>query len=83
MVLSQATEAHRVPGLAKLVVGTTGGEIAFLPDPRVEAEKNDLAVRGDHFLAFGMMFAFSWRVSSFEAAWGTFFAVIRGTTRLW
>ncbi|MGH3291532.1 MAG: NAD-dependent epimerase/dehydratase family protein [Trebonia sp.] len=54
MVLNQVTETHRVIDLAKLVADTTGGEIAFLPNPRVEAEENDLAVRNDNFLALGL-----------------------------
>src|SRR5487761_1661375 len=54
MVLNQVTETHRVIDLAKLVADTTGGEIAFLPNPRVEAEENDLAVRNDQFLALGL-----------------------------
>jgi hypothetical protein len=40
--------------LAKLVADTAGGEIAFLPNPRVEAEENELSVRNDHFLALGL-----------------------------
>jgi UDP-sulfoquinovose synthase len=54
MVLNQVTETHRVIDLAKLVADTTGGEIAFLPNPRLEAEENDLAVRNDRFLALGL-----------------------------
>jgi hypothetical protein len=54
MVLNQVTETHRVIDLAKLVADTTGGEIAFLPNPRVGAEENELAVRNDHFLALGL-----------------------------
>jgi UDP-sulfoquinovose synthase len=53
-VLNQVTETHRVIDLAKLVADTTGGEIAFLPNPRVEAEENDLAVRNDNFIALGL-----------------------------
>ena len=54
MVLNQVTETHRVLDLAKLVADTTGVDIAFLPNPRVEAEENDLRVRNDHFLALGL-----------------------------
>ncbi|MCW2897633.1 MAG: NAD-dependent epimerase/dehydratase, partial [Actinomycetia bacterium] len=54
MVLNQVTETHRVIDLAKLVADTTGGAIALLPNPRVEAEENDLTVRNDHFLALGL-----------------------------
>jgi UDP-sulfoquinovose synthase len=31
-----------------------GTEIAYLPNPRVEAEENDLVVRNDQFLALGL-----------------------------
>ncbi len=54
MVLNQVTETHRVIDLAKLVADTTGAGIAFLPNPRLEAEENDLLVRNDHFLALGL-----------------------------
>jgi UDP-sulfoquinovose synthase len=54
MVLNQVTETHRVIDLAKLVADTTGVDIAHLPNPRVEAEENELRVRNDHFLALGL-----------------------------
>ncbi len=54
MVLNQVTETHRVIDLAKLVADTTGVDIAFLPNPRIEAEENELSVRNDHFLALGL-----------------------------
>src|ERR1700742_3012918 len=54
MVLNQVTETHRVIDLAKLVADTTGADIAHLPNPRVEAEENELCVRNDHFLALGL-----------------------------
>lgn len=54
MVLNQVTETHRVIDLAKLVADTTGVDIAYLPNPRVEAEENELRVRNDHFLALGL-----------------------------
>ena len=31
-----------------------GAEIAYLPNPRREAEENDLIVRNDQFLALGL-----------------------------
>ena len=40
--------------LAKLVGDTVGVEIAYLPNPRREAEENDLVVRNDQFLALGL-----------------------------
>jgi UDP-sulfoquinovose synthase len=32
----------------------TGSEIAYLPNPRREAEENELLVRNDQFLALGL-----------------------------
>ena len=54
MVLNQITETHRVLDLAKLISDITGAEIAYLPNPRVEAEENELVVRNDQFLALGL-----------------------------
>ena len=53
-VLNQITETHKVLDLAKLVSDITGADIAYLPNPRVEAEENDLVVRNDQFLALGL-----------------------------
>jgi UDP-sulfoquinovose synthase len=53
-VLNQITEVHRVVELAKLVSAETGVDIAYLPNPRQEAEENELAVRNDQFLALGL-----------------------------
>jgi UDP-sulfoquinovose synthase len=53
-VLNQVTEIHRVGDLAKLVADITGADIAYLPNPRQEADENDLAVRNDQFLALGL-----------------------------
>jgi UDP-sulfoquinovose synthase len=53
-VLNQITEVHRVLDLAKMVGDVMGVEIAYLPNPRREAEENDLAVRNDQFLALGL-----------------------------
>jgi UDP-sulfoquinovose synthase len=54
MVLNQITETHRVADLAKMVSEITGVEIANLPNPRREADENDLVVRNDQFLALGL-----------------------------
>ncbi len=54
MVLNQITETHRVLDLAKLTSDITGADIAYLPNPRVEAEENELIVRNDQFLALGL-----------------------------
>jgi UDP-sulfoquinovose synthase len=53
-VLNQITETHQVLELAKLVGDTTGADVAYLPNPRREAEQNDLIVRNDQFLALGL-----------------------------
>src|ERR1700677_4497110 len=53
-VLNQVTETHQVLGLAKLVADIMGVDIAYLPNPRREAEANDLIVRNDQFLALGL-----------------------------
>jgi UDP-sulfoquinovose synthase len=54
MVLNQVTETHRIEGLAKLVADITGVEKAYLPNPRREADENDLVVTNDQFLALGL-----------------------------
>jgi UDP-sulfoquinovose synthase len=54
LVLNQMTETHRVVDLAKLVSEVTDAEVAFLPNPRREAEENELLVRNDQFLALGL-----------------------------
>ncbi len=54
LVLNQMTETHRVLDLAKLVSDVTGAEIAYLPNPRREADENELIVRNDRFLALGL-----------------------------
>src|SRR5580693_1060264 len=54
LVLNQMTETHRVLDLAKLISDLTGADIAYLPNPRREAEENELIVRNDQFLALGL-----------------------------
>ncbi len=54
LVLNQITETHRVLDLAKLVGDTMGAKIAYLPNPRREADENELVVRNDQFLALGL-----------------------------
>ena len=54
MVLNQVTETHRIEGLAKMVADITGVQIAYLPNPRREADENDLVVMNDQFLALGL-----------------------------
>jgi UDP-sulfoquinovose synthase len=54
LVRNQITETHRVLDLAKMIGDMTGTEIAYLPNPRREAEENELSVRNDQFLALGL-----------------------------
>jgi UDP-sulfoquinovose synthase len=54
LVRNQMTETHRVLDLAKLISDITGAEVAYLPNPRQEADENDLIVRNDQFLALGL-----------------------------
>jgi UDP-sulfoquinovose synthase len=54
LVLNQVTETHRVVELAKMVADRMGVEVAYLPNPRQEAEENELRVRNDQFLALGL-----------------------------
>jgi UDP-sulfoquinovose synthase len=53
-VLNQITETHRVLDLAKLVSDAMGAEVAYLPNPRREADENELVVRNDQFLSLGL-----------------------------
>jgi UDP-sulfoquinovose synthase len=54
LVRNQMTETHRVLDLAKLISDITGADIANLPNPRQEADENELIVRNDQFLALGL-----------------------------
>ena len=54
MVLNQVTESHRLRDLAKMVSEMTGAQIANLPNPRREADENELVVCNDKFLGLGL-----------------------------
>jgi UDP-sulfoquinovose synthase len=54
LVRNQVTETHRLLDLAKMIGDITGTEIAYLPNPRIEADENELIVRNDQFLALGL-----------------------------
>ncbi|KGP70947.1 NAD-dependent epimerase/dehydratase family protein [Pontibacillus yanchengensis] len=54
MIFNQMTETHRINDLAKLVSELTGGEIAYVSNPRKEAAENDLHVKNDLFLSKGL-----------------------------
>lgn len=53
-VMNQMTECWRVRELAEMVARLTGAEIAFLPNPREEADENELAVENCRLLSYGL-----------------------------
>ena len=53
-ILNQMTETHRLKVLAKMIQDVTGAEIANVPNPRNEADENDLHVKNDRFLGLGL-----------------------------
>lgn len=53
-IFNQMTESHRVRDLARIVADMVGGEVVHLPNPRNEAEENELVVRNEQFLRLGL-----------------------------
>ena len=53
-IFNQMTETHTVKDLAKLVAKLTDAKIDYLPNPRKEADKNDLVVDNKQFLSLGL-----------------------------
>ncbi len=53
-VFNQMTETHRVRDLAEMISKMTGAEIAYVPNPRKEADENDLIVKNDKFMELGL-----------------------------
>ncbi|MBU3031483.1 NAD-dependent epimerase/dehydratase family protein [Paracoccus marinaquae] len=53
-ILNQMTETHRVRDLARMIADQTGVEVAFLKNPRNEADENELHVANDRFLGLGL-----------------------------
>ncbi|PSB09287.1 NAD-dependent dehydratase [Pleurocapsa sp. CCALA 161] len=53
-ILNQMTETHRVIDLAKMIAQMTGGEIAYLENPRNEAVENELFVKNQRFIDLGL-----------------------------
>jgi len=53
-ILNQMTETHRVIDLAKMISTMTGGEIAYLKNPRNEAVENELFVKNQRFIDLGL-----------------------------
>lgn len=53
-IFNQMTETHRVRDLAELVSGLTGASVSMHPNPRNEADENDLFVANESFLEKGL-----------------------------
>lgn len=53
-ILNQMTETHRIRDLAEMVAQLTGAEIAYVKNPRNEANENDLHVINDRFRGMGL-----------------------------
>ena len=53
-IFNQMTETHRVRDLARMVAERAGVNIDYVPNPRNEADENELYVRNDRFLALGL-----------------------------
>ncbi len=53
-ILNQLTETYRVRDLAELVSKQTGVAVNYLPNPRNEADENELHVANDRFLNLGL-----------------------------
>jgi UDP-sulfoquinovose synthase len=53
-ILNQMTECRRVRDLAALVAEMTGAEVHNVPNPRQEADENELVVMNDRFKGLGL-----------------------------
>ena len=53
-VMNQVTETHRVIDLAHLVADLVGAEVELVPNPRKEADENELRVRNDRLVGLGL-----------------------------
>lgn len=53
-IMNQMTETHRVRELADMIAKLTGAQIANLPNPRNEADENELHVANETFLSLGL-----------------------------
>jgi len=53
-IINQMTETHRVRDLAQLVSRLTGVPVSYLPNPRAEADENDLHVENGQILEYGL-----------------------------
>ncbi|MDZ7671053.1 MAG: NAD-dependent epimerase/dehydratase family protein [Gammaproteobacteria bacterium] len=53
-IMNQLTETHRLIDLAELISGMTGAPIEHLPNPRNEADRNDLRASNEGLLGLGL-----------------------------
>lgn len=53
-IFNQMTETHRVRDLAELVATISGTDFALVPNPRKEADENELFATNDTFLSLGL-----------------------------
>ncbi|MGV9007901.1 MAG: NAD-dependent epimerase/dehydratase family protein [Brevundimonas sp.] len=53
-ILNQMTESHRVRDLAAMIADMTGATVSNVPNPRLEADENDLVVANDQFRDLGL-----------------------------
>jgi UDP-sulfoquinovose synthase len=53
-ILNQMTESRRVRDLAAMVAEMTGAEVHNVPNPRQEADENELVVANDQFRELGL-----------------------------
>ncbi|MFN3583797.1 NAD-dependent epimerase/dehydratase family protein [Phenylobacterium sp.] len=53
-VMNQMTECWRVGELAQMVARLTGAAVAHLPNPRQEADENELCVENKRLLGYGL-----------------------------
>jgi len=53
-IFNQMTETHRIRALAEMIAEMTGAQISYLPNPRFEADENELVVNNDQFLRLGL-----------------------------
>jgi UDP-sulfoquinovose synthase len=53
-IYNQMTETHRVRDLARMIADLTGAQLSNLANPRNEADENNLFVRNDKFIGYGL-----------------------------
>ncbi len=53
-ILNQMTECHRVRELARMIADLMGARIDLVPNPRNEADENELCVENSRFLNLGL-----------------------------